>query len=138
MPAAAAKAKEESKIVIPPSLGDKIDLLFAVRERMRAAQAIFDRFEEDYKAVEKAAAEQMATEHVSGSRGTKATLSISESIVPQVEDWDRFYAFITKHKYFHLLDRRPSVAGCRELFETKGAIPGVVPFTKQKYSLTTL
>ena len=137
MPAAVKEAKE-IKINIPANIGDKIDLLHTKREQMRAAQAIFDGFEAEYKTVELALAAQMKAEGVSASRGNMASFSFSESIVPQVEDWDRFYAYISRHKYFHLLDRRPSVAGCRELFETKGSIPGVVPFTKQKYNLNTL
>jgi hypothetical protein len=65
-------------------------------------------------------------------------VSITESVRPSVENWDDFYRFIHRHKYYHLLDRRPSVTGCRELFETKGNIPGVVPFTKRKINLRSI
>ena len=67
-----------------------------------------------------------ASELVKSASGS-ATVSIRESTKPKVEDWDKFYAYIYRNKYGHLLDRRPSVLGCRELFETKGKIPGVSP-----------
>ena len=67
-----------------------------------------------------------ASELVKSTGGT-ATVSIREAIKPKVDDWDLFYGFIYKKKYGHLLDRRPNVMGCRELFESKGKIPGVSP-----------
>ena len=89
-------------------------------------------------ALENQIIEALDGEGVTSSTGKLATASLCESVVPQVENWDLFYTFIAKHKYFHLLDRRPSVTGCRELFETKGQIPGVLPFVKRKLSLTNL
>jgi sarcosine oxidase delta subunit len=57
---------------------------------------------------------------------------------PSVTDWDAFYKFIHENKYFHLLERRPHTAGCRELFQMRGAIPGVVPFVKRVVRVTKL
>jgi hypothetical protein len=75
---------------------------------------------------------------VSKSTGVLATVSISENIRPSVEDWDAFYAYIHKYKYYHLMERRPSVSGCNELLETKGKIPGVVPFTQRKLNVRSV
>lgn len=68
-------------------------------------------------------------------RGQRGSFTIGESVVPQVKDWDTFYKYIQKTKYWHLLERRPSVTGCRELFDTKGLIPGVDKFTKRTLNL---
>jgi hypothetical protein len=81
--------------------------------------------------------EQMDREGTTKGGGKSATVSASESVVPQVTDWEAFYKFIHRMKWYHLLERRPSVTGCRELFETKGAIPGVMPFTKRKLTFTS-
>ena len=74
--------------------------------------------------------------------GKKATASISNVTVANVEDWDKFHAFVKKTGYFHLLQRRVSDPGFRELLEQKGAAAmakvGVVPFVKQNLNLTTL
>ena len=80
----------------------------------------------------------MDQQNITKSTGSKATVSISTSVKPSVEDWDAFYAYIHKNKYYHLLERRPSVTGCRELFDHKGAIPGVVPFTQRKLNIRSV
>jgi len=80
--------------------------------------------------------EELDKQGLKKSTGASATVSIITSVKPQVEDWELFYAFIHRRKFYHLLDRRPSVLGCRELFESKGKIPGVSPFTARKLSFT--
>ena len=72
---------------------------------------------------------------LAGGKGTIASFTIGEDVVPQVADWNKFYKFIYKNNYGHLLERRPSVTGCRELWDTKGPIPGVEKFTKRKVNL---
>ena len=119
------------------SIGVKIDALFALREKKRAHEKAISELERSYGVLEQELIQQLAAEGISSSKGKKASVSVTESIRPTVEDWDAFYAYIRKTKYFHLLERRPSVTGCRELFDTKGRIPGVVPFTKVTLNLRT-
>ena len=116
-------------------LGTLIDQMFNVREKKRVHEAEISKIEKEMALLEAALIERMDAETVDSSRGKLATASITTSVVPNVEDWDKFYAYLHKNKYYHLLERRPSVTGCRELFEKKGAIPGVVPFTKRKLNL---
>jgi hypothetical protein len=120
------------------TLGLKIDALHALREEKRAIEAQLKLKEEEISAMENDLITQMDAQGVSRSTGAHATVSITMSVRPAVEDWDAFYAFISKHKYFHLLERRPSVVGCRELFELKGTIPGVVPFTQRKLHIRSV
>jgi hypothetical protein len=80
----------------------------------------------------------MEEQGVSKSTGSLATASVYDSVKPSVQDWDAFWDYIWRHKHFHLLDRRPSVNGCREIFEKEGTIPGVVPFTKRSVRITSL
>lgn len=119
------------------SIGGKIDALFALREKKRAHEKEISELERKYGVLEQELIQQLAAEGISSGKGKKASVSVTESIKPNVEDWDAFYAYIRKTKYFHLLERRPSVTGCRELFDTKGRIPGVVPFTKVTLNLRT-
>jgi hypothetical protein len=72
----------------------------------------------------------------SGRVNGLGTVSIRQSVVPNVKNWDDFYGFIKENDYFHLLERRPSAPGCRELFERYGAIPGVEPFNKRTLGFT--
>lgn len=65
----------------------------------------------------------------------KSAWNISPSIVPQVANWDAFYEYIHKKKYFHLLQRRPAVKACQELWSQGGAVPGVEKFTQMKVNV---
>jgi hypothetical protein len=70
-------------------------------------------------------------------RNDTHSATIVEKVVPQVVDWDKFYAFIYDNKFFHLLQRRPSTTGCEELF-AQGDIPGVERFKKVDVSLRSI
>lgn len=74
--------------------------------------------------------------------GKSLTVSIKQDIVPNVTDWDSFYAYIKKNNYFHLLQRRVSTAAWRELHEQLSAkkkeVPGTEAFVKVDLSITTL
>jgi hypothetical protein len=119
-------------------IGAKIDQLHKLREKKRALEEQVNAVSHEMALIEAALMEQMDSEGVSKSTGHLATVSISDSIKPNIEDWDAFYAYIHRNKYYHLLERRPSVTGCRELLETKGKIPGVVPFTQRKLNLRSI
>lgn len=119
------------------TLGDLVDKLHDIREKKRVAEDVVKGIEEEYRQVE-AELMALADEQVTTvGKGKAGAFSIVESVLPQVEDWDAFWKFIYKNKYGHLVERRPSVTGCRELFETKGAIPGVNKFVKRKINLRT-
>jgi len=119
------------------SIGAKIDALFALREKKRKHDEAIKELEKTMSALQQELITQMQAEGISASKGKKASVSISTNVVPQVEDWDAFYEFIRKKKWFHLLERRPSISGCRELFEKSGRIPGVMPFDKVTLNLRT-
>ena len=120
---------------IPKSIGAKIDALFTLREKRRELEAQAEELKKDADFIELAVMEQMKAEGIESSRGVKATVSISKNIVPNVEDWDAFYKYILRNNWFHLLQKRPSVSGCQEIFEMKKRIPGVVPFEKETINL---
>ncbi len=119
----------------PPPLGLQIDALFKLREELRAHQEKEKAIQEKITAAEALVMETMEKDGVQKSTGKLATVSISESVTGNVTDWDTFYAYIYKNKFGHLLQRRISDPAIRELFETKGAIPGVEPFTKRRLNV---
>lgn len=120
------------------TVGAKIDALHALREEKRQLEELLKAKAQEIDLAENDLIEQMDQQNITKSTGSKATVSISTSVKPSVEDWDAFYAYIHKNKYYHLLERRPSVTGCRELFDHKGAIPGVVPFTQRKLNIRSV
>lgn len=124
-------------VKIPKTVGGKIDNLVELNAKRLDLEQQVKAIVSEYNLITDALMEQMEKENM-GTTASSSTGSvrISDSVVPTVKDWDSFYAFIYKNKYFHLLERRPSVTGCRELFETKGAVPGVEPFVKLKLVLS--
>lgn len=120
------------------TLGGRIDQLHALREQKRTLEKQVQLLEETARELESQLIDEMDKQGVAKSTGKKATVSITESVKPSVDDWDAFYAYIHKNKYYHLLERRPSVTGCRELLELKGKVPGVVPFTQRKLNIRTV
>ena len=70
--------------------------------------------------------------------GKYGTVSVSERVVPSVKDWDQFWSFIHRKKFYHLVERRAAVKACRELFEIKGVIPGVEPFIQRTLRLLSI
>ncbi len=120
------------------TVGAKIDALHALREEKRKIESKLSEKVSEIAALEEELMDQMDAQNITKSTGSKATVSISVSVKPAVEDWDAFYAYIHRHKYYHLLERRPSVTGCRELFDTKGVIPGVTPFTQRKLNVRSV
>lgn len=120
------------------TIGVKIDKLHALREDKRAREEEIKQLNEQMDLLENELIAQMDKEGVSKSTGVAASVAISISVKPSVEDWDAFYAYIHRNKYYHLLERRPSVTGCRELLETKGKVPGIVPFTQRKLLIRSM
>jgi hypothetical protein len=120
------------------TIGGKIDQLHALREQKRALEEKIKMLSDQMDSLESELISDMQAEGITRSTGTAATVSVSEVVRPSVDDWELFYNYIHKNRYYHLLERRPSVAACRELFETKGTIPGVVPFTQRKLNIRSI
>ncbi len=120
------------------TIGVKIDKMHKLREDKRKLEEQVKDVQAKMAALEIELIAAMDKQGVNKSTGALATVSISENIRPSVEDWEAFYAYIHKNKYYHLMERRPSVSGCNELLETKGKIPGVVPFTQRKLNVRSV
>ena len=120
------------------SIGSKIDAMFKIREKIRVLEGEIKELTAEKDEIEATLLEQMDAEGITKSSGGKASVTVSENIKPSVEDWDAFYKYIHRMKMYHLLERRPSVTGCRELFEKRGKIPGVVPFVKRQITMRSL
>ncbi len=120
------------------TIGVKIDKMHKLREDKRKLEEQVKDVQAKMAALEIELIAAMDKQGVNKSTGALATVSISENIRPSVEDWEAFYAYIHKYKYYHLMERRPSVSGCNELLETKGKIPGVVPFTQRKLNVRSV
>jgi hypothetical protein len=112
------------------SIGTMIDNLDKIRERKRALDEQVKGLENDYKALSDQILARMGEEGLPKASGQRATVSRSETLVGQLEDWEKLTRYISRTKNFQLFERRISAAAFRELFEKKGEVPGITPFTK--------
>lgn len=120
------------------TLGAIIDRMSVLRDDKKVVDDQSKEIKAQYDALELQLMEMLDSQETRKGEGKKASASISENVQPNVVDWDVFYAYILKNKFTHLLQRRPSAEACRELFETKGKIPGVEPFIKRTINLRNL
>ena len=102
------------------TIGQRIDQLYDLRERKRDLEDEIKKLQEEMGVLESELMLEMDSQGVDRSSGKKASVSIQESVKPNVQDWDLFHKFIKKNDAFYLLERRPSVTACREMIETKG------------------
>jgi len=130
-PRAAPKAKT-------PSLGAQVDTLWELREQKKALTAQVSELDERIAGAEDALLQAMGEQGLDKLTGRNATASSTRSTTASVEDWDSFYAYIHKNRYYHLLQRRVSDPAYRELLEAGKKVPGVQPFIKTRLNLRTV
>lgn len=135
---AAAAKTTKAKTAPAPSLGALIDQHWAAREEKRKLEAQVKEVEAKLAELDAQLLEHLDAAGLEKATGSKATVSITKSVVADVQDWDAFWAFIAKKKYFHLVQRRVSDPAYRELLEAGTAVPGVQPFPKRKLNLRSL
>lgn len=63
------------------------------------------------------------------------TATISETILPQVIDWDAFYQYMIDNDALYLLQKRPAAAAFREMNDSGQTIAGVEPYTQRTIGL---
>jgi hypothetical protein len=122
----------------PATVGALIDQMWELREAKRQNEVKTKELTEQIDTLELQLITAMDGEGVLKSTGRKASAGIGEAVRPTIKDDTAFFAYIKKHNYFHLLERRPSVSGCRELLETKGAVPGIEFYVKRTINLKTV
>lgn len=120
------------------TLGQATDKMWALREEKRKLAVEEKRINEELAALETTIFGLLDAQDTRKAEGKKASVSIGESVVGNVEDWDAFWPYIVKNKYFHLVQKRVSDPGLRELWEKGKVIPGVQPFTKRTLSVRSL
>lgn len=127
-----------SKPTTTVNIGAMIDGLVKLRDKKRDAQKVVDQLDEQYKEAELQLLNALEAQGLDKASGKLATASKRVAQVCDVEDWDKFYAYIHRHKYFHLLQKRVSDPAWRELMELNKKVPGTAAFTKVTLGLTAL
>lgn len=117
------------------TIGSMTDQLIGLRERKRLLEAQVDEIQKEFDSVSEALMSKLESEGTDKGTGKTGSVSVSTSVVAQVDDWDAFGKYVIKSNQPHLLQRRVSDAAWRELYEKKGAVPGTSPFSKKRLNL---
>jgi len=136
----ATTAKTMTKVTnrLTGTLGTSIDQAWALREQKRQKEAEIKVIEAQIEAMEEVLFDRLDKEDTRTAAGKKASVSIITAVSGNVTDWEAFWPYIAKNKFWHLVQKRASDPGLRELWDMKKTIPGVQPFTKRKLLLKTL
>ncbi len=113
------------------TLADLALLRDDLRTQKKALEDQVKDLEEQLKANEAQIIEQLDAQGVTRSGVGPYSMSISESTVGNVTDWDQVYQYISANDAFHLIQRRLANAAYAELLDMGEGLPGVEPFTKR-------
>lgn len=116
------------KLQIPKALGAAADLLYDIRQQRLEAQRVVDALQAQETEVKEHIINTLPKSQAEGVTGKKCRVTIVTKPVPQVQDWDAFYAYVKKHGAFDLLQRRLTETAVRERWEANQKVPGVVEF----------
>ena len=119
-------------------LDEQIDKMYMLREQKRGLEA-------QVKAVNVRIAEgnewllkRYAEIGTTTARGTLASATMTETIVPNIEDWSLVQQWILDNDALYLVHRRVSAGPWKELLDTGEHVPGIAAFTKRTISLRKL
>lgn len=122
----------------PRAIGDIIDQL----EDVRAQRRELSRQDRDLKALEQHLTNEildaLEDQKISSAAGSRYRATVSEELVPTVNDWDAAWEFIHEHRADYLLYRRMNASAWREMHLAGETVPGTVPFAKKSLSFTKL
>ena len=122
----------------PTTLGAATDKMWKLREEKRVLEAQIKTIETSMKELEGTVFKLLDAQDTRKAEGKSASVSITESVVANVENWDAFWPWLAKTKNFHLVQKRVSDPGMRELWALGKVVPGVQPFTKRTLALRSL
>jgi len=120
------------------NLGDLIEQAHQLREVIRGDERKINALKEDFKELSSQIIVQMDEQGAKRIGGLSANVSISETDVPTVKDWDLVYEYIKTNDSFYLLQKRMSAAAFRELLNLGHEVPGVEIFKDRKLNLRAL
>lgn len=130
---------DKKPIKLPKNPSALADLLFATREARYRLQKQVDALQELETAAKNWFVENLPKSQTSGIAGKVARIQLEKKSVPQVQDWDKFYAFVKKDKDgLALLQRRLSEGAVKERLEAGERLPGVGTFIAITVSCTKL
>ncbi len=108
MPEVLDKPRARKAAPVKPTLGATIDKMWKLREEKRGLDTQVKTIEAEIKSLEADMFELLDAQDTRKAEGKNASVSIGESVVGTVDDWEATWAYIAKNKFFHLVQKRPN------------------------------
>lgn len=119
----------------PQTVGAMMDRLFQIRSQKRELEEEIKALNEEWEGIEARLLMQMDEQGSTRVANTQGTAILSETLVPQVEDWESFIHWARDNDALHMIQRRVSSPAYREIIESGQSVPGLSPFTKRSVNL---
>jgi len=127
---------ETEKLSVPKTSGEAIDLLWNIRSKRLEAEKYAEMLKEQESSIREQLVQMLEDQGLKAARGTKANFSFSSKPVPQVTNWDKFYAYVKKYNAFELLHKRIGAEAWQERVDAGKTVPGVEVRFVPTYSIT--
>jgi hypothetical protein len=114
---------------------DLVNELFDLREAKRSLEAQIKEIESRVSEIKAELIPRFQEDGTQSTATNRASATLTETILPQVVDWDAFYAYIKDTDSFYLLERRPASTAWRELHRADMTPPGTQAYTKYDLNL---
>lgn len=131
-----AKGHMATPFKIPKTLGECADLAYKLKEEKAELNRQIKDIEERESELREHFIAQVAKSNAAGVTGKLANVKVVTKTKPTAEDWDKFYAFVKKKGWFHLMQRRLSEPAIAELWESGIEVPGIGRFDAKTLSIT--
>lgn len=118
------------------NLGELGDSIFSKSAEIAAVDARRKELDQEKRDLENQLLTAMQDAGTEIVRGSLATVSISQTVKPQIVDIEKLYQFVARKKAFHLFERRIASTAYREMRDQIGKpIPGLSEFTVTKLNV---
>ena len=108
--------------------GSLIDMVFALREERKLWETKAELIKEQEDRIKEHLIQRMTKEELKALSGRVAKCSLTETIKPNVKDWDVLNEYITSHDAWDLRNKAANAAAFRARWEAGEEIPGVEKF----------
>ena len=119
-------------------LDELIDKMFMLREAKRGLDSQLKDVKDQLSNLQQQLLVRFNEVGTDYARGSFASASITESVVPQIDDWGQVAEWVMENDAIYLLHRRISSGPWKELRDAGTDVPGIEPYTKTAISLRRL
>ena len=112
------------------SLALKIDKLWMMKKEVEADEKKLKKKKDKYNVARSKIIDNFTKSEIDGFKGKRAQVSIVRTVIPTMEDADKFYKYVFRNKARDMLKNGVATKAWRERIEAGKTVPGVGKFTK--------